>query len=241
MKRLLIILSLFFALGCTTPKQCSSQNFFWSYQQPVEQLGYGALYNWYAASTANFAPVGWHVPTSAEFETKVTFLGGSTVAGGKLKEIGLIHWNTPNTGATNDVGFSALGAGCRQYNGIFVGIGTLSFFWSTTPLNSTYSRNMNLSYSSAASIIDLRQNTYGLSLRLIKDDPTGWSAGDTVTDYEGNVYRTVKIGDQVWIASNWKCTKLNDGTAIPIVTDNSSWAALTTMGMCYYNNNIKYK
>ena len=69
--------------------------------------------------------------------------------------------------------------------------------------------------------------------------PTGAQNGDisgTVTDADGNVYQTVKIGNQVWTVENLRTTKYDDGSAIPLVTDSAAWAALTTPGYCYYNN-----
>ena len=71
---------------------------------------YGRLYNWHAVSDGRgLAPLGWHVPSDADWGTLVEYLGGSAVAGGKMKEAGTAHWLSPNTGATNESAFS----GCR--------------------------------------------------------------------------------------------------------------------------------
>jgi uncharacterized protein (TIGR02145 family) len=94
---------------------------------------YGALYNWYAVSDSrNIAPVGWHVATDADWSTLTTYLGGITVAGGKMKETGTTHWLSPNTGATNESGFNALPAGLRSYlDSPFINILSFSYFWSS--------------------------------------------------------------------------------------------------------------
>ena len=68
-----------------------------------------------------------------------------------------------------------------------------------------------------------------------------YGAVPTVTDHDGNVYNTVKIGTQVWMAENLKTTKYNDNTAIPLVTDNSEWISLTTPAYCWYDNDISNK
>jgi len=65
---------------------------------------------------------------------------------------------------------------------------------------------------------------------------------NSVTDLEGNVYKTVTIGTQVWLAENLKTTKLNDGTPLSNVTDSTAWSNLNTQGYCWYDNNeVKYK
>jgi len=88
---------------------------------------YGAIYNWYTVNTDRLCPVGWHVPSDDEWETMVAFLGGPDVAAIKMKETGIIHWNSPNDWATNESGFTALpGLIPGYYEG----------WWSTTKMNS---------------------------------------------------------------------------------------------------------
>jgi uncharacterized protein (TIGR02145 family) len=65
---------------------------------------------------------------------------------------------------------------------------------------------------------------------------TSVASGATVTDVDGNIYKTVTIGSQVWMKENLKTTKFKDGTTIPLVTDKESWPNLLTPGYCWYNN-----
>ncbi|MDD4032736.1 MAG: FISUMP domain-containing protein [Bacteroidales bacterium] len=88
---------------------------------------YGVLYNWPAAMAS--CPQGWHLPTDAEWTTLTTNLGGESVAGGKMKEVGTNHWEVPNEGATNESGFAALPGGC--VNKSFYDIGYGGYFWSS--------------------------------------------------------------------------------------------------------------
>lgn len=199
--------------------------------------GNGLLYNWYAVSQANFAPAGWHVPTLTEFNTLITTLGGSTVAGGKMKSTrtGLNPgWTAPNTGADGELGFRAFGAGRRLDTGLFQSINTITNFGTiiTTP---TLWTTFLLEYNVDTFALSNRNKKYGISVRLLKNTTT-WSPSEVLTDYDGNLYATVKIGDQVWLKSNWKCTKYNDGNAIPNVTDPTTWLGLTTPAYCSYNN-----
>jgi len=64
---------------------------------------------------------------------------------------------------------------------------------------------------------------------------------DTITDIDGNVYTSVTIGTQIWMVENLRTTTFNDGTSIPLITDNTAWRSLTSPGCCWYNNDIYYK
>jgi uncharacterized protein (TIGR02145 family) len=133
---------------------------------------YGALYNWYTvADSRNIAPAGWHVPTEAEWNTLITFLGDNQVAGGLMKETGTIHWKTPNTGATNQSGFTALPSGYRDYDyGSFNYLGIGGMFWSstqsTTPSIARY-RSLLYNSSTCDNLGAYKQNGY--SVRCVKD------------------------------------------------------------------------
>jgi uncharacterized protein (TIGR02145 family) len=111
--------------GLTTPAYCWYNNDEKRYRAP-----YGALYNWYTVNTGKLCPSGWHVPGYGEWMTLATFLGGASVAGGKLKETGTTHWTTPNEGATNESGFTALAGGFRR--DYFSRIGDFGNWWSSS-------------------------------------------------------------------------------------------------------------
>ena len=134
---------------------------------------YGKLYNWFAVkllqmdidyyNAANPTQQwGWRVPTQADFETLRTYLGGNAVAGGKMKKEGFAYWNSPNTGATNESGFSAIGGGLRQFDGSFLLVLSGARIWNLFKLSYTISAN-------EMSLIDSPQSeSSGRSLRLIK-------------------------------------------------------------------------
>jgi len=132
---------------------------------------YGKLYNWYAVNDSrNIAPTGWHVPSAAEWNTLMTYLGGEVVAGGKLKETGTKHWNSPNTGATNESGFTALPGGSRYFSGKFLQLGIIGFWWSSTKSSKKYANSLNLSYdNSSLGYYKLLSLNGGLSVRCMKD------------------------------------------------------------------------
>lgn len=143
---------------------------------------YGLLYTWNAAmngstepGTQGVCPCEWHVPTDEEWTTLENYLGGPSVAGGKMKETGGDHWLLPNTGATNSSGFSGLPAG--EYDGyyypnIFQLLGTHAVFWTSTQINQTKARERYLSYDNAASSVYDWFKVMKYSIRCIKDTVT---------------------------------------------------------------------
>jgi len=109
----------------TTGAYCWYDNDASTYKTP-----YGALYNWWVVNTGKLCPSGWHVPTDVDMNTLITFLGGIDMAGNKLKEKGIAHWNTFNTAATNESGFTALPGGTRDgAGGGFVSLGNIAWYW----------------------------------------------------------------------------------------------------------------
>jgi uncharacterized protein (TIGR02145 family) len=131
---------------------------------------YGLLYNWYTVDDSrNLTPAGWHVPTQAEWTTLFTYLGGVSVAGGKLKETGTTHWNSPNTGATNSSGFTALGGGSRYSNGTYYGLKDNGKWWSSTEdfPGSAYHVEM-YSYDATVYMVGLSE-IIGMYVRCIMD------------------------------------------------------------------------
>ncbi len=131
---------------------------------------YGAIYDWFTVNTGKLAIAGWHVPSDAEWTTLTDFLGGEDIAGGKLKEIGTTHWRTPNAGATNESGFTALPGGHRDIDGAFTAMGDDGYWWSSTKYGSTgkvWYRNMNYNYDGVVSVSNNKIN--GHSVRCIKD------------------------------------------------------------------------
>jgi uncharacterized protein (TIGR02145 family) len=135
---------------------------------------YGRLYCWPADyNHRNVCPTGWHVPSINEWAILSNFLGGDSIAGGKLKETGTTHWNSPNTGATNESFFTALPGGYLSQIGDFGGIGNFGCWWSNTNGENTYVKYMAwsqwLHYDQ--SNVQKRNNFKNshLSIRCIKD------------------------------------------------------------------------
>jgi len=131
---------------------------------------YGKLYNWHAViDSRGLCPTGWHVPSDGEWTTLTTYLGGESVAGGKMKSTGTTYWDSPNTGATNESGFSVLPGGYRFNVGSFLNIRIHAFFWSATESDSSNAWFRYL-YSSIGNVNRYYYyKLYGFSVRCLRD------------------------------------------------------------------------
>ncbi len=130
---------------------------------------YGALYNWYAVNTGKLCPAGWKVPSDADWSLLITTLGGdSTTVGGKLKETGTMHWVSPNTGADNSSGFTALPGGSHYTNGGFYLNGKYGWYWSTDESSATKAWHEYFQYNSSAIFRIAGSKSDGFSVRCIK-------------------------------------------------------------------------
>lgn len=132
-------------------------------------ITYGVLYNWEAAKAA--CPAGWHLPSDAEWTELIDYLGGTSLAGGKLKEMGTTHWKSPNTGANNETGFRALPGGFRGHGIIptFYNIGEEGMWWSSTGDHPAAAWQRQMRHNSSDVIRDDLLKELGFSVRCVKD------------------------------------------------------------------------
>lgn len=289
---------------------------------------FGNLYNWYAIhDSRGVAPAGWHVPTDAEWQTLVEYLGGASLAGNKMKEIGDEHWGYLNTDATNESGFTALAAGLIDQTGIFNALMNTASFWSSTDFQNNAAWRFSLSHSSSFVNRTESFKNEGLSIRCIRTEESAntppnasfypipafgitnydfrfdassctdaedsndslmvrwdWESDGlwdtdystlkaathlyqlpgiytivvevkdtggltnsrtrqvkvvgtgTVSDIDGNIYKTVQIGDKHWMMENLKVTHYRTGESIPDISDYSAWVSTIEGACCIYEN-----
>lgn len=149
----------------TTPGYCIYAN------NSSNKDTYGLLYNWYAVNTGKLAPNGWRVPSQADWQVLLDYLGGEEVAGGKLKEAGLTHWESPNTDAM-DWGFAALPGGTRDGGAaIFRTLKSRGWWWTSTPATQDYNAyTMGLVSWMGSAYLGEGYKSDAFSVRCIKEE-----------------------------------------------------------------------
>lgn len=224
-------------------------------------LGYGALYNWYAATDSrSIANTDWHVPTKNDWITLYYYLVNNGYGDGGsgndiAKSIAIIsYWKycadigTPgNNMLTNNLSKLSLRPAANRGIGGYLALTEMGNWWTSTEVDSSYGNDTYLTYDSPYFYGDGANSNfkwYGLSIILLKDS-TSLTHGQVGT-YIGNngiSYPTICIGTQEWLSQHLNETKYRNGDWItgfdngvytPI--SNSAWAALTTEAMCYYND-----
>jgi len=147
-------------LALTTPGYCWYNN-----DAPTYKVTYGGLYNWHTVNTGKLCPTGWHVISEGEYWTLSNHLGSNS--GGKSKETGYTHWISPNTGATNESGFTGLPGGERYSD--FRLIGYMAFYWSKTEYSGTHAGVGFQYYNTGIMDGDYYKKVCGFSVRCLKD------------------------------------------------------------------------
>lgn len=138
----------------------------WDFKNSEEATYYGETFTWEKTmNEGNICPTGWHPASSAEWDDLIYFLGGPSVAGGKLKEKGIGHWQPPNEGATDAYGFTALPSGYNK--SVYVGV--YAYWWSATEYDSINALGWYLKYDGEEAVPFYAHKGVGMSVRCIKD------------------------------------------------------------------------
>jgi uncharacterized protein (TIGR02145 family) len=148
----------------TTPAYC------WYNNDPVKGATYGALYKWQTIDGGNLCPTGWRVPAVADWTALIIYLGGDTLAGGKIKETGTLHWDTLMPGTSNASGFTALPAGMRAVSGgTFQALGTTAYFWTSQDYSANFAHMRYVAHNSNTLSAAGNNKGNGFSVRCIRD------------------------------------------------------------------------
>ncbi|MBI5217930.1 MAG: hypothetical protein HY958_03255, partial [Bacteroidia bacterium] len=222
---------------------------------PANTVTYGKLYtyaaimNGAASSNANpsgvqgVCPTGWHLPSDAEWNIMEKYLDSTvdttainwvgTDIGGKLKETGFTHWNSPNTGATNSSGFTALPGGDRYYNGTFTNVGNDGYWWSATQNDASNAWKRSVDYSTATVDRNNKSKAYGFSVRCLRDDcstPSTPTQGTHTPSGNQIIWKWNKATG----ASGYKWSTTNSyGTAVDLGTDTAKTETGLTCNTSY--------
>jgi len=182
----------------------------WYENEVVSENGYGALYNWYAVNSCKLCPDGWHEPSDTDWTILTNNFGTEETAGGNLKETGTNHWQTPNGGATNEAGFTALPGGIRGSSGGYGDRGDFGYWWSSTESNTTeaWYRSIGFLFEDVERLSIGNKHT-GFSVRCIMGRAATPIAQETI-DKETQELVTIRneqYGFEVTVPSSWSIRK----------------------------------
>jgi len=202
-------------------------------------LGYGLLYNWYAATDERgLAPSGFRVPSEDDLNTLLSNYANNTAAGIALRSdrtdpTDEPSWPVPNSG-DNSSGFLLFPAANRLniLDDPYKRFKDYAYLWSTSTQGFGPDEPFRLSINESSTLITSAAKSEGLSIRCVSDSEP---STDLVQDADGNNYSWVQIGAQYWLQQNLKTTKYNNGDPIPTGLDNAAWASTTDGAWAYPN------
>ncbi|MCF8407650.1 MAG: hypothetical protein K9G36_01645 [Crocinitomicaceae bacterium] len=204
---------------------------------------YGKLYNWFAVNDPRgIAPEGWYIASFEEWKILSSYLGGEEISGKKLKSIEL--WKGVERG-TNETGFFGVPGGARYYDGQFMNINEYGCWWTLTDfyVDTTQSRCFIMSFKGNHLSESFFTKSLGLSVRCIKKGSSfSKTKGSFIDSRDDNVYKTIIIGTQTWMAENLNESTFRNGDEIPEVKTNEEWIKAGEDGRpawCYYDNDPK--
>lgn len=231
-------------------------NFFWSHggEAPkISEYTYGYMYNWFVVDEAQISGSkglisGMHVPSRSEFETLVNYVSDNADDLKSTREApndDHPRWDNGLAGV-DTYNYTAFPDGRRNIDGDFTFLGNTSSTWSTTEDSNNPGLYWYLYITDEIQIYNLDDN-HGMSLRLVRSttstEDSNYSDGDVievVTDYDGNEYDVIKIGDQAWTRQNLSTKHYADGTLIPYIADDTDWENATSGARCAYDNDESY-
>lgn len=146
-----------------------SAGYCWYNNDMTTYKEFAPLYNWYAVSSGKLAPQGWHIPSSSDWGTLINYLGGSTGAGGDLKDGNSLHWTSYYNGGHSPCGFSAYGGGSRDNSGVFANNKVYGYWWYAGENDANTAWSLKVEGISPRAYFQANNKSYGLSVRCIKD------------------------------------------------------------------------
>mgnify|MGYP001496463454 CR=1 FL=1 len=203
--------------------------------EQFEPTGYGLLYNAHAYSYPDLAPLNCRIPTLEDWQILANHLGGAEKAafflkGLRMQPLPAPSWESPLTASKNNNDFFAYGAGKHGYLGFTQYLHQRAYFATSTPILVDDEivdwvcvridhDNMEMQFIDFPEVPS--RVRHGISVRCIVDENSAkyknWSPGETIRDNDGNIYGTVKIGNQIWLASNLAVRQYRNGNSIPFV------------------------